>query len=88
MFNHSAKPVMILSRFVKSSVFGSVYLSTLSGSWISCTDFNPRDQKDIVAYKWNSGDLFELFVDNRDSLFQNREELIDRCEDSQPETCF
>jgi len=70
---------------MKSSVFGSIYLSTLPGSWTSCADFNPRDRKNIVAYKWNSGDLFGVFVDNRDSLFQNREELNGKCEDLQSE---
>jgi len=74
-----------LSRFVKSSVFGSIHLSTLPGSWTSCADFNRRNRKDIVVYKWNNGDLFGIFVDNRDSLFQNREELNGRCEDSQSE---
>jgi len=74
-----------LLRFVKSSVFGSVHLSTLPESWTSCANFNSRGRKDIVAYKLNSESVFGVFVDSQDSLFQNREELIDRCEDSQPE---
>jgi len=69
-----------VSRFVKSSVFWSIYLNILPGSWTSCADFNPRDRKDTVVYKWNSGDLFGVFVDSRD-LFKNRVELNGRCED-------
>jgi len=66
----------------KSRPFLRIHLSILRGSWTSCADFNPRDRKDIVTYKWNNGDLFGVFVDSRDSLFQNREELNGRCEDS------
>jgi len=79
---------MILSRFVKSSVFVSIHLSILPGSWTSCADFNPRDRKDTVIYKWNSGDPFGIFVDSQDNLLQNREDLSDKCEDFQPEGLF
>jgi len=48
VYHHNFFP---LSRFVKSSVFGSVHLSSLPGSWTNCADFNSRDLKDTVTYK-------------------------------------